>query len=257
MHAHRLLLTGASLLGALLAPGGRGAASAQIVDPFSTLPSTGEGLGGEVEVRAGAETGNTELVSVGAGVGVGWGGGSHRWRLLGDYARTDSDGEKLSESAYGHLRHNLELAPSWFTLAFLQVQHEPFQRLSLRTLAGAGIRLDFVRQKQASMSLGISPMLEIEDPHGEETESRGRLSTFLHIASEGGAGTRLDAAVFVQPRLDDVGDFRVLARSSARVGLGGPFSLVLRFGLTHDSEPPAEVDRTDTETRVGLVWSIG
>jgi putative salt-induced outer membrane protein YdiY len=231
--------------------------SAQIVNTLRGFDADRTGWAGEVGGSFSRSGGNTDVLTLSAGGGVQWQGERNRWRLLGDVTLSESDGERDEESTLGHLRHNFRLAPRVATLAFVQIQENPFQRLKSRFLAGAGLRFDLLRREDLVAAAGAAPMVEverIEERSGSDTDLR--LSTFLSIEGRLDERTSVDLTSFVQPLAEDFADLRATVEASLRLAVTARLSVVASLNLTHDTEPPDDVEKTDWKTRNGLTWKL-
>lgn len=230
-------------------------AAAVIVNTLSGYGSD-PGWSGQLEANASASGGNTELARFGGRARAQWLGGRHRFRLLASAQRTESDGTRIAESALLHLRHNRRLAARLQSLAFAQLQRNPFQRLSSRSLLGAGARVALVDDSRGQLGLGLAHMLElerIEDGGGDE-ELDHRLSSFLVGELELREGVSLGATVFAQPLWSDFGDLRATGELGLDVELTGRLSFQSSATLNHDSNPPAGVEETDWSLGTGLAY---
>lgn len=240
-------LTAALVLATLLAPAAAGAVIVNTLSGYGSDP----GWSGQLEANASASGGNTELARFGGRARAQWKGELHRFRALASAQRSESNGSRISESALLHLRHNHRLAPRLQSLAFAQLQRNPFQRLSARSLLGLGARVALVDDARGQLGLGLAHMLElerIEDTGGDEDVDH-RLSSFLVGELELRGGVSLGATVFAQPRWSDFGDLRATGELGLEVELTGQLSFQSSASLTHDSNPPAGVEETD--------WSLG
>jgi putative salt-induced outer membrane protein YdiY len=245
-----LLIPPLCILALLVAP--RPACPA-IVNTLTGFAADEPGWSGGVEAGYSASGGNSEVTHLTAGARAQRLGERHRWRLLGGYERETSGGEEVGRSLLGHLRHNRRLGRVASTLAFAQVQNNPFQRLRSRLLLGGGLRFDLAAGADWRLAIGAAHMVEIEDLEDvDDEETDHRLSSFLALGRRLREGVRLEATAFFQPRWSDPGDHRILVNAGLGVDLGGGLAHFTRFALEHDSEPPPGVEKTDWKLAVGL-----
>lgn len=226
--------------------------SAQILNTLRGFEADSSGWSGEVASFFGASGGNTENVSLTGAGRVQWGGDRHRVRLLGNATRTTSRGEVTEETSVVHVRHNYRLADAFATVLFVQNQHDEFQRLTSRSLVGAGARWDWMRRERLKGSWGVTPMLEVERIEGDDVTTNGRLSTFVSLLGRLDERTTFDLVTFVQPKMDDASDLRAVGSASLRVELAERFSLVVQGSVQYDRQPAEDVKRTDWKTVTGF-----
>ena len=237
--------------GSAVSPGS--SVHAQILNTLRGWDDADPGFSGEIGLSFSAAGGNTEVVSLAGAGRVQWVTGSEHFRLLGGVVRSESDGEKTEQAASAHLRHNHEIAPWVSTLAFVQVQENPFQRLRSRWLLGAGLRFDIVRREGWNLSLGAAHMFEvetIEDVEGREEEHR--LSSFVTWTGDLSEQVEVDVTGFYQPRWEEFSDRRMVLNGSLSIDLVGSLSLVQSASYQYDSRPPEGVGKEDWTYRTGL-----
>ncbi len=243
------------LAGGFLAP----PANAQIVNTLRRWSDAEPGWDGDVEARFAIASGNTDYLEFAGGASLQLVSERHRVRGFTNAAVRRASGEKVAESLLVHLRHNYRLTPALSTLIFLQHSSDPFRRIESRTLAGAGTRIDIVREEVWEGSIGVSAMFEGEtftdDPTGDrENEFRG--SYFVSAVGNVTETLRLDLSAFYQPRFADWEDDRLFIASSIRVDVVGELDLVVRFDFQRESRPPAGVEPTDLRLSTGLVFDF-
>lgn len=198
--------------------------------------------------------GNTEKMIIDAGGRLQWRGASSRVRLQASGGYEESGRHVTARNLVAHLRHNRDLGPRWTTVAFAQVQSNPFQQLSSRTLLGAGLRRDFRQDSSDNhASLGATPMLEAERlKHQHGSVARGRISTFLLLSWRVSPSARINASGFWQPLFADLGDARAVGNLGLVVDVTGSVDLKAGAAVEHDSRPPASVEATDWSTYLGF-----
>ncbi len=248
-HLGRSILTLCVLLMAAF-PG-----EAAIVNSLSGFAET-PGWTGGVDGSFGARGGNTEQTSLSSNARLQWRGQRESWRLIGSARRTSNGGNETARSLLGHLRHNHRLSARWHTLAFVQLQENPFQRLESRFLAGAGLRWDVARGEKRRFSLGAAHMAEREKIEKVAANSRERASLFFTLSWELREGVRIAGLAFFQPVWSEPEDWRTLGELDLDVALGGGLSLFSGGELEGDSRPPVGVEKVDWSTRTGLRWAF-
>lgn len=229
----------------------------QILNTLDVFGEPEPGWHGGVRAAASISGGNTEVLSLRGGARLQWQGDRNRWRLLASATRKTSRGEEIAEDSVVHLRHNRRLQPWVSTLAFVQRQNNPFQRLRSRFLVGAGARFDVLRADQASGSVGIAHMVEverIEGTPGHDTDQR--LSSFFVLGASLNERVRVSATAFVQPLWEDVADLRALASAGLRADLGGGLGLNVEADYRYDARPPQGVDRSDRTLETGFSYNF-
>ena len=229
-------------------------ARAAIVNSLRGFDGDEPGWSGSVAGSYGASGGNTsESTFTGSGR-LQRKGASNIWRLIGSGKRTTSRGEETARSALAHLRHNYLLSDRWATLAFLQLQKNPFQRLDSRILMGLGGRWQALKGESTLIYLGAAHMFEQERIQGEQGHDKAqRISGFISLEVELRDGVFVDCLVFYQPRWSDFADWRIFGEASLEVELTGSLSLFTGYNLEHDTRPPAGVEQTDWDTKTGFL----
>lgn len=161
-------------------------------------------------------------------------------------------GAAFINQEYTHLRWTGMWHPRVGSDVFVQQQLNEFQRLRVRALAGAGARVEIVHHPVFLAWAGSAYMIEFERiavqpgaPDDPETLAH-RVTNYLTLRLAAYGGKLLaQNTVYYQPRIGDVGDFRLLeelevvARVDEVLGLGASLSVL------HDSRPPTGVRTTD------------
>ena len=240
------------------------AAHAQIVNVQGQLakPPEADGVTGQAELKLDWREGNNPIFDIG-------GSGSvlvRRGRVLslaivrGGYGT--SRGLTLSKRTFEHVRTRAFLSCVWRWEAFLQHEYDQFRRLSVRALAGTGPALQILNTHDIGLLAGATYMFEIE--HLDErmgTADAGARSN-AHRASIYLTGTEnvgpvsFAETVYVQPRLDAVGDIRVLGELSLTTKLSKRIALSDAFTVAYDRTPPEGVERLDTQLRVSVILTF-
>ncbi len=232
-------------------------ASAQILNTLRGFSGNEPGWSGSAAISFSQTGGNTEVLELGAEAQLQYEWKRERWRVMGEQSYKSNRGSRTEDETTGHLRHNHRFTPWLSSLAFTQIQRNPFQRLQQRVLFGAGARFDLLRRKNWSLSLGAAHMTEIErieDVDGHVTDQR--LSSFATFDGLVGETLIVQFTSFVQPLWSDFGDVRALGLAGTKVKLGGHFSQNTNFELRYDSRPPEEVKTTDWEVKTGLGYTF-
>lgn len=232
-------------------------AMGQIVDTLSAFETTHEGLSGRFGTDVRATGGNSRILDVGANAALQYSTDTSRLRWLASHLQSRSNGERSAEESFAHLRHNHRIGLRSWTIAFVQAQRNPFQRLRSRVLVGAGLRRDLRESPSSRWTVGMSPMVEIETTDVHSRHAVGRLSVFLDGKWKSPRGVRVSSTVYFQPRLSTWGDRRASASTEVETPLAQHLSLVLRGAITHDARPPEDVRSVDWTLRTGLSWRFG
>jgi hypothetical protein len=242
-----------------------GDAAAQITNVQGLIgDEVKEGVSGSVEATVEWRTGNVDLILMrGAAVGR-YRHGDHLVFALvrGEYARTGEPLVTFVSRTFEHLRYRYQLRP-WLTPeAFVQHESDAFRRLRVRAVAGAGPRVLVAARPRWNVHAGLAYMLEIEQLVDDGLEGAGD-RTVSHRASSYLVGRlivndKVAAAetIYVQPRLDDPSDLRVLSELSLAVTLTTHLTFKTAFVVAHDSAPPPETERTDTALQSALAVSF-
>ena len=154
------------LLAFALPPALAGVGEAQIVNTLRGFDDKERGWSGGVEATISVAAGNTEYFETQIAAAVQHQSDTHRWRLLARNMRLTASGKTQAENRLGHLRHNYRFSRRLASVAFLQGQHNPFQRIETRVLVGGGARFDLVRREKVNMALGATFMREDEELTG-------------------------------------------------------------------------------------------
>lgn len=217
---------------------------------------------GTVDGAFTGRTGNVESIVLGASAL-----GAARWRrhrffgsTQADYARFDRE-TRVSKS-FIHLRYGFEVNAMLQGEAFVQQQQDKFQRLLIRELVGAGPRVILRDAKDLRVAIGTALMFEYERIRVAAGADDAPLSHVFRVSSYASATWQLDnrmralGTVYVQPRVDELADVRVLFEAAVTTDITGSLGLKVLATVRHDSLPPTLVKQTDVEVRNAITLTF-
>jgi len=179
--------------------------------------------------------------------------------ISGDYGW--EGGEEYSNEALYHLRHIFRIGTGLQPEVFAQIDYNKQRLLDFRGLIGAGIRYALYTGSGSALRWGSAFMFEHErldidehDNHENETEAI-RWSNYLTTGFELADTVTWTSTSYMQPRIDDFGDIRLLCETDLNIGLVRRLSLVVTFRLRYDSEPPEDIKSVDSTLGTGLQFS--
>jgi hypothetical protein len=237
-------------------------ASAQIVNVQGQLakPPDKNGVTGQVELKLDWREGNNQLFSLGASAST----LIKHDRLLvlalarGEYG--ESQGLTLSRKTFEHVRARYTIDCRWKWEAFVQHEYDAFRRLTVRGVVGTGPALQLADTEHVAVLAGVAYMLEGEQlDEREGTIDAGRravshrASAYVTGAEMLGSGVSIVQTIYVQPRLDDPGDLRLLGELSVTSKLTTHIALTDGLTVAYDRTPPDGIKRYDMALKVGLL----
>lgn len=175
---------------------------------------------------------------------------------------------KDTDNAFAHGRWSHLLDQRWMVEAFAQWEQDEFDNINSRVLLGGGGRY-LLRHKPDvySFTLGFGAFHEQEKLDlvtYQQTDNFWRLNTFYTYKYQMNKQVSLINTTYVQPRVDDVSDLRVLFDFGLKVSITDSLALKLAYKLTYDSDPAQNFDidppidnyKTNTEYQTSLEYTF-
>lgn len=251
-------------LAALLAPA---VARAQIVNVQPLLAKSDELQGFSISVEGSADIrrGNVNLLALSANTSAQYRAGRHLFFAMvrGDFS--EKDGEPFVNRDLEHLRYRVRLGGPQSPFAweaFAQHDRDAFRRLALRMLLGSGPRVRLNPWKDFSAAVGAAYMFEYEELAGGPEADAGneyvdhRLSTYLVLQAQVTRLISLGETMYLQPRLDQWRDIRVLNEASLLTQATTNFSVKVALTSAYDSQPPIGVAPLDSTMKASFLVSF-
>ena len=238
-------------------------ADAQIVNVQGQLarPPERDGVTAQLELKLDWREGNNSFFDVGGSGSVLY----RRGRLLGlalvrgEYGNARG-GLAIARKSFEHLRARVTLDCRWRWEAFAQHEYDAFRRLSVRGVAGTGPALQLVKDARVAVLAGAAYLFELEQLDTRPGTIDAGLRTVASRASfyatgteQLGAGVSIVQTVYLQPRLGDPGDLRLLGELSVTSKLSKRIALTDGFVVAYDRTPPDGIRRYDTQLKLGLL----
>ena len=204
------------------------------------------------------QSGNANLVEVGARTRFDFRNGRHYSFLASEVRYGEEDGRTFRDRSFAHLRYTYRASPWLVPETFAQVEQNGFTLLQLRVLAGAGVRLRYLDTERVKIFQGTTPMYEFENLNAGEitrhpaTVSTVRWSNYLNVRLKLTDKTYFIQTVYVQPRFDAFSDVRVLDEARLAVAITKHVTLDVSLEFDYDSRPPDGVSDFDLSLRNGV-----
>jgi hypothetical protein len=253
----------ASLACLLLGVAGGPAAAQTILNVERPESPDESGVWGAVDASGSLAVGNTDVLQVKGGLLVGYRAAAHAVRVYAGGELLRGSGSDVLKNGYAHLRYNHALGPRWRTFHFVQLQSNQNLLLERRLLVGSGIRARARSGERATLDLGTGLMLEDErldasrlSPTDEARTRTARVSNLLVFSLRIREGVRLVEVAYLQPRLSDPGDLRLLNDLALLVALARRANLTVTAEWRHDSRPPAGIEAHDLRLSTGLTFAL-
>lgn len=187
----------------------------------------------------------------------------NRWLAFGS-ARYASNAEDVFVSqSFTHVRWTSMWLKRLGSEVFAQHQFNEFQRLQARVLGGVGARAKIVHSQPFNVALGSGYMTEFERiTDGSAVDSRRetvshRWTSFLNVKlALFEENLMLQNTLYIQPRFDDLSDYRLLEELEAEVAVTSVFSMGTSLTVAHDSTPPAGVGSSDVSLLQTIKFSF-
>jgi putative salt-induced outer membrane protein YdiY len=214
-----------------------------------------EGFSGNLAAGIDLESGNTNRSRIALGARTQWKRGYVLDFIVFNYDYGESAGTTDVNKSFIHGRHVVTMSPRWAWEAYGQVQQDEFRRLNFRGLVGGGLRNTLYRSgDQTAVYLGFGSLFENEELDDNSVDQTVRGSFYLSIKHEVRKDVNLMSTTYLQPSIERFGNFRASEQAAITVGLTNTLDLKLALDISHDSEPPAGVERTDTKFTTGLAY---
>lgn len=211
-----------------------------------------------VDVAASLRSGNSDLYDVTAGGQLHHRSGVHSILAIARVRYGENDDRQFANSSFGHLRYTRWITGRFAGEAFAQLERDRFTLLQVRSLLGAGGRLRFLDKENVEMFYGSSFMLELERldaskvlNHPARSEAV-RWSNYASVRWTINERSSLSSTVYIQPRLGDFADFRLLHDAMLEVGVTERVSLRVALRQRLDNRPPDNLEDHDIFVENGV-----
>lgn len=177
--------------------------------------------------------------------------GQSNYILLANYRYGKSFEREDTRQGNLHLRYTRLLGEILSFELYQQTEFNKFEDLTLRVLAGGGLRLGLVREKKNSFFMGLGAFYEKEDLEGplDPENPRGNFYVSYLFKSD---HYQLSSTFYYQPNLEEISDARLRFNVGLETFLSKNFSQTLEYTIKRDSRPPLGILRTDSQLMAGI-----
>jgi len=222
-----------------------------------------QGYSGALNISLDGESGYSDKVDFSTGGRLEWHSGiiTNFAILSYDYSETSNVAD--TNDLLIHLRHVRSVTKTTAYEGFIQMERDEFARLSFRGLIGGDVRLALGEKIGVeAFYLGLGGYYSRENLTSEPgTTDSGvryywRVSTYLKYVRHLNRQVKVLSTTYYQPAVDDFSDFRMLEQASLSVKMTDALNLKLSLEVTHQSEPPQTVEKTDITYSTGIEYTF-
>jgi hypothetical protein len=262
MFFHRTLTTGTLFL-AVFFSGSQSAA--QVNMEIMRKEDLQAGPHAELNLDIGLIAGNSDLTLIKTTVRFDYLEKSAHSFLVASFQQGNRPAGVFINKGFLHLRRTQSLGGPLFLEGFVQQEYNEFIRLTNRSLAGGGIRVNWSGKRNNDQE---TPYFKLYSGHGFMWEREriniptNPLTNILRSTNYIFLGWRLDKRVlfqttgYFQPNVTRINDFRVLISGNISFAITGKLSAAIKFYTRYDNDPPADVETYDIELTNGLIYAF-
>lgn len=212
-----------------------------------------ENWSGKGELGAFRSTGNSSNSGITAGLaltreGIDW---RHKFSGRVDYQR--SNGITTREQFVARYEPNYKISDHLFAFALAQYERDRFQGFSARYSVSGGLGYDLIAKEDMSLSIKAGPAWRRTERTNGMTDSN--LAGLAELDFDWQLAKNLaltqNASALVQS-----GSSSFLSESGLQAGISDDIKVRLSYAVEHDTDPPAGAEKTDTLSRVTLIYDF-
>jgi hypothetical protein len=220
------------------------------------------GFSGNVSGSLSSKSGNTDKKEYVLGFRLQYDQGSDylTWGNF-TYNYGENSGTKNENKMYGHVRtiHALD-EKRWCGELFVQSEQDEFKDINERSLAGAGLRWEFLNSDELGKGYagagGFFEKIDYAHPLINPPEKNKRFNGYLAYTKNFSVGSKLSYIGYYQPQFEENADYVTSHTAELIVPIYGKLSLTLLAKYLYDSRPPVGVEKKDTAYLTNLVWEF-
>ncbi len=212
-----------------------------------------ENWSGRGELGAFRSTGNSSNTGLTAGLALKREGIDWRHKLSGraDYQR--SNGVTTREQFLARYEPNYKISDRLFAYALAQFERDRFQGFSARYSVSGGLGYDVIASEDVSLAIKAGPAWRRTERIGAPAQSN--LAALAELDFDWQFAERIaltqNASAFLQG-----GSSTLISETGIQAGVADDFQLRLSYAVEHDTDPPAGALKTDTLSRVTLIYDF-
>lgn len=221
-----------------------------------------EGMDSTINLDISGDNGNTQKIQAGLGARAQWYAPQGTHFIVFNYEYGESADIKDTDKAFLHGRSINYLSDTQAWEVFTQIESNPFTRLELRALVGAGLRWELSKSEGVASYAGVGLFRSREelDPESMTTDTdtvyNTRLNTYLVLKYKISPHARLVNTLYYQPDINDSSDYRLLEQLGLQMDITEKLSFKISLDVSHDSMAPQTIRATDTRYRTGFEYNF-
>ena len=176
--------------------------------------------------------------------------------FVNDVSFVSVDNKNLLNNAFQHFRYIKQGDSVVFPEVFAQLQFNQQLDISLRTLAGAGLRFRVYKDTKSFFYMGNVLMYEHEQNPNRTAQNNLRLSSYASLDVSEWDYLPMTLVVYLQPKITDINDYRVSVEASLLFRSMGKFSFRTQARYVFDADPPPGINKMFSSFNNSLVYSF-
>jgi putative salt-induced outer membrane protein YdiY len=211
------------------------------------LAAKKEGFSGNLDINLNFTVNTKTLIQVGSKLRLVYKKKRHYWLLLSDQSLVKSNEESFINNGFEHIRFNYALKDSGRVTyeVYQQGQFNKIQRINMRLLLGTGFRFLIVDKQNYQFNLGTGLMGEYEEIIDGIGSYDVLSANYASFDAQFTAEIGLNTITYFQPKLIDLGNYRLSNETSLRFKVNKYLTFKLTYALTHDSRNIQDVRKTN------------
>lgn len=179
----------------------------------------------------------------------------HLFFILSQLDFVKAGDDDFLNHGYEHMRYNftLDTHKQHFVLeAFRQSQFNRIQLIRLRSLYGAGIRVNAIQKDSLMLIFGVTPMAEFELLTDNTENKAVRLSNYLAVDYQMNETFGINAIIYYQPSMSWIRDQRTSIETGIRLKINSHLNYIMSYSMIYDEFPPEGIPRNNWNIKNGL-----
>ncbi len=231
-----------------------------IVSVSPVEPNEGEGFSGEIDGASKETSGNTNRKEYSGGAKLQYDYTDRVDYILSNFLYAKEDDQKVEDKSFVHLRHLESITSEWVGELYLQSEQNEFLSLTLRNLAGAGLRYRLYKGKSARFYIGAgaygSEEIYEADTGDEVREYMNRANLYLSYIQKIDKSFEATVTFYYQPALEDTEDYYLLANGAVKLFFTEKLHAKLSAGLRDDTRPFEANKKSDAYYTLGFGYAF-